>query len=322
MVLGEPQIVAQVKAAWQQAQKVESTARFLDAVLQKALSVSKRVRSETAIGHAAVSVPYAAVELARQVFGSLANKNVLLMGAGKMSELSARYLVNSGAAAVKVVNRTYEHALELATKLGGAAIAFDERWQHLVDADIVISSTSCPHTILSREEAEIIARERPERPLVLVDIALPRDIDPGVREVPGVFLYDIDDLEKVVQHNAGEREAAAAEARKIVAEEAEGFRRKLLAERVVPTIIALRIRLEQLCRQELESLKTEYGPFSKDQDQMLNAVTSRITQRIAGSLARELKELPEKVEQEQMTAAVQRLFHLETPETALAGTRV
>jgi glutamyl-tRNA reductase len=300
MVLGEPQIVAQVKAAWQQAQKVESTARFLDAV----------------------SVPYAAVELARQVFGSLANKNVLLMGAGKMSELSARYLVNSGAAAVKVVNRTYEHALELATKLGGAAIAFDERWQHLVDADIVISSTSCPHTILSREEAEIIARERPERPLVLVDIALPRDIDPGVREVPGVFLYDIDDLEKVVQHNAGEREAAAAEARKIVAEEAEGFRRKLLAERVVPTIIALRIRLEQLCRQELESLKTEYGPFSKDQDQMLNAVTSRITQRIAGSLARELKELPEKVEQEQMTAAVQRLFHLETPETALAGTRV
>ncbi|MBZ5705910.1 MAG: glutamyl-tRNA reductase [Acidobacteriia bacterium] len=322
MVIGEPQIVSQVKAAWQQAQKVGSTARFLDAVMQKALTVSKRVRNETAIGNAAVSVPYAAVELARQIFGSLENKSVLLLGAGKMSELSARYLIKSGASAVRVVNRTYEHAVELATQLGGTAIPFEERWPHLVNADIVISSTSCPHTILSRDEAEIIARERRQKPLVLVDIALPRDIDPSVREVPGIFLYDIDDLEKVVQHNAGERETAAAEARKIVAAEAEGFRRKLLAERVVPTIIALRTRLDQLCRQELESLKTEYGPFSKDQDQMLNAVTSRITQRIAGSLARELKELPEKVEQEQMTAAVQRLFHLETPETALAGTRI
>jgi glutamyl-tRNA reductase len=156
MVIGEPQIVSQVKAAWQQAQKVGSTARFLDAVMQKALTVSKRVRNETAIGNSAVSVPYAAVELARQIFGSLENKNVLLLGAGKMSELSARYLVNSGASAVRVVNRTYEHAVELAAKLGGTAIPFDERWQHLVNADIVISSTSCPRTILSRDEAEIL----------------------------------------------------------------------------------------------------------------------------------------------------------------------
>jgi glutamyl-tRNA reductase len=322
MVIGEPQIISQVKAAWQQAQKVGSTARFLDAVMQKALSVSKRVRNETAIGNSAVSIPYAAVELARQRLGSLDNKKVLLLGAGKMSELSARYLVNSGASSIVVINRTLEHAVELAAKLGGQAIPFDERWQHLVDADVVISSTSCPHTILSREEAEIIARERKQRPLVLVDIALPRDIDPAVREVPGVFLYDIDDLENVVKHNAGERETAAAEAQKIVVAEAQGFRRKLLAERVVPTIIALRNRLDEICRQELESFKQENGPFSHDQDEMLDAVTSRITQRIAGSLARELKELPERVEQEQMTAAVQRLFHLETPQAALAGTRM
>jgi glutamyl-tRNA reductase len=323
MVVGEPQVVSQVKEAWQQAQKVGATGRFLDAVLQKALAVSKRVRSETAIGNAAVSIPYAAVELARQIFGTLENKKVLLLGAGKMSEISARGLLNYGASSVRVINRTLEHAVELATKLGGLAIPFEERWQHMAEADIIISSTSCPHTILSREETELMVRGRKDenQPLVIVDIAMPRDIDSAVRDVKGVFLYDLDDLENVVDHNAGEREAAAAEAQKILQAEAQGFRRKLMAERVVPTIVALRLRLDEICRQELDSFRQENGPFSKDQDEMLNAMMSRMTQRIAGSLARELKELPEKVEQEQMTTALQRLFHLQTPESTLAGTR-
>ena len=325
MVIGDPQIISQVKQAWQLAQKVGVTGRFLDAVMQKALTVSKRVRSETAIGNAAVSIPYAAVELTRQIFGALENKKVLLMGAGKMSELSARGLLNHGAGSVKVINRTLDHATELATNLGGVAVAFEERWQHMAEADIIISSTSCPHTILSREEAESLVRGRQlpgeeERPLVIVDIAMPRDIDSAVREVKGVYLYDLDDLENVVDHNAAEREVAAAEAQKILLAEAQGFRRRLMAERVVPTIVALRQRLDEICRQELESFRQENGPFSKDQDEMLTAVMARMTQRIAGSLARELKELPEKVEQEQMTAAVQRLFHLQTPERALAGT--
>lgn len=320
MVVGEPQIVSQVKNAWQQAQKVGTTGRFLDAVMQKALSVSKKVRNETAIGNAAVSVPYAAVETARGVFGSLDGRKVLLFGAGKMSELSARYLVNNGATSVHVVNRTFEHAVELAEKLGGIAVPFEERWAHMVEADILISSTSCPHTVLSREEAERIAKERRNRRMCIVDIAVPRDIDPGVRQVEGMFLFDIDDLEQTVKHNAGEREAAAADAEKIIVADANGFRRKLMAERIVPTIVALRSRLDEICRQELEYFCDEFGPFSKDQEQMFEAVASRITKRIAGSLARELKELPEQVEQQQMTAAVQRLFHLETPEAALAGT--
>jgi glutamyl-tRNA reductase len=320
MVVGEPQVVSQVKQAWQQAQKVGVTGRYLDAVLQKALTVSKRVRSETAIGKAAVSIPYAAVELASQIFGTLENKKVLLLGAGKMSELSARGLLNHGASSIRVINRTLEHAAELATKLGGLAIPFEERWQHMAEADIIISSTSCPHTILSREEAALMVRGRKDKALVIVDIAMPRDIDSEVREVKGVFLYDLDDLENVADHNAGEREAAAADAQKILQAEAQGFRRRLMAERVVPTIVALRRRLDEICRQELDSFRQENGPFSKDQDEMLTALMSRMTQRIAGSLARELKELPEKVEQEQMTAAVQRLFHLQTPEPAIANT--
>jgi len=325
MVVGEPQVISQVKLAWQQAQKLGATGRFLDAVMQKALTVSKRVRSETAIGKAAVSIPYAAVELTRQIFGTLENKKVLLLGAGKMSELSARGLLNHGASSVCVINRTMEHATELAAKLGGVAIPFEQRWQHMTEADIIISSTSCPHTILNRDEAEMMmhdrqARELKHRPLVIVDIAMPRDIDSAVSEVEGIFLYNLDDLENVVDHNAGEREIAAAEAQKILQTEAQGFRRRLMAERVVPTIVALRQRLDEICRQELDSFRQECGPFSKDQDEMLNAVMSRMTQRIAGSLARELKELPEKIEQEQMTTALQRLFHLQTPQAALAGT--
>ncbi len=317
MVLGEPQIVAQVKDAWSLAQKAGTTGRFLDAVLQKALTVSKRVRTETAIGNSAVSVPYAAVELARQIFGSLEHRKVLLLGAGKMSELSAQYLKKNGASEIRVINRTLEHARELATKLGGVPVAFEQRWAHFVEADVVISSTSCPYIIFNRDEAELLARARAGRPLCLVDIAVPRDLDPAVRQVPGMFLYDVDDLERTVQHNSGERESAAAEAQKIVAAEAREFRRKLLAERVVPTIVALRQRLDQICRQELDSYRDEFGPLTRDQEQALIRATSRVMQKIAGALARELKEVPEKAEQEQMTAVVQRLFHLDPPERRL-----
>src|SRR5205807_8081984 len=156
MILGEPQIVAQVKDAWALAQKAGTTGRFLDAVLQKALTVSKRVRNETAIGNSTVSIPYAAVELAKQILGTLENKRVLVLGAGKMSELSARYLVSQGARSVCVINRTYEHAVELAKNLGGSAAPFEKRWQHMAEVDIVISSTSCPHTVLNCDDAVAI----------------------------------------------------------------------------------------------------------------------------------------------------------------------
>jgi glutamyl-tRNA reductase len=232
---------------------------------------------------------------------------------------------------VAVSTRTFENAAELAAKVGGIAIPFEERCQHMAEADIIIISTSCPHTILSREEVEnIVAKRKGQsllgqssvgQSLVIVDLAIPRNVDPEVRNVKDVFLYDLDDLENVPDHNAGERDAAAAAAQKILYAEAQGFRRKLMAERTVPTIVALRQRLDEICRKELDAFREENGPFSKDQDEMLNGVMSRMTQRIAGSLARELKELPEKVEQERMTTALQRLFHLQTPDAARAVIR-
>lgn len=173
MVVGESQIIAQVKEAWKQAQKIGASGRCLDAVMQKALSVSKRVRKETAIGNLAVSVPYAAVELTRQVLGTLEGKQVLLIGAGKMSELSARGLLNHGAASVKVMSRTIERARELAQKLGGTAIPFEERWHHMSQADVILSSTSCPHTILSREETVVLVRGRNGHPLVMWTLQCP-----------------------------------------------------------------------------------------------------------------------------------------------------
>jgi len=321
MVLGEPEITGQAKDAWALAQQTGTTGRFLDAVMQKAMTVSKRVRTETAIGSSAVSVPYASVQLSRDVLGDLTGREVLLIGAGKMSDLAAHYLMKAGARQVKVMNRTAARGEELAAKLGATAVSFEDRFQHLKKADIVVSSTSCPHFILSRQEAEQVAKERNHKPMVMIDVAVPRDIDPAVREVEGIHLFDMDQLEYVVQRNASGRQAAAEAADKIVQAEVQGFRRKLMAERVVPTIVALRQRLDELCRQELEVLRKEFGPFTEDQDQALTALTSHITQRIAGSLARELKELPERQEQDVLTAAVGRLFHLEQPLTAAAGTK-
>ena len=320
LVLGEPQIVSQVRAAWEQARTVSASGRFLNAVLEKALDVSKQVREGTAIEKLSVSIPTAALDLARHIFGSLDGRRVLLLGTGKITELSARHLIDSGAASVVVIDQSATRACELAEKLGGTAATLADRWKCMLGADIVISSTGCPHVVLTREEAERIAMERNRVALVIMDIGMPRDVDPDVRRVDGILLYDLDGLERVVKNNAADRTAAAAEAEKIVAAEAQAFRGKLQAESVVPTIVALRHRLDEICRQELESFIEERGPFTREQDQSLHAITKQVIQKIASSLARELKELPEKEEQEKMTAAVTRLFHLEPPKQALAGT--
>lgn len=321
MVLGEPEITGQVKEAWSQGQKAGTTGRFLDAVMQKAMTVSMRVRTDTAIGSGAVSVPYASVQLLKEVLGELSGREVLLIGAGKMSELAARYLMNAGARHMKVINRTFANAEVLACKFKATAVPYQDYLEHLKTADVVVSSTACPHFVVTRRDAEDVAHARERRPMVMIDLAVPRDIEPGVRDIEGIHLFDMDDLEQVVQQNTREQLVAAEGAEKIVGAEVGGFRRKLMAERVVPTIVALRLRLEEVCRQELETLRQEFGPFTEDQNQVLTALTAHITQRIAGSLARELKELPERNEQDVLASALTRLFHLEQPEMAAAGTK-
>jgi glutamyl-tRNA reductase len=322
LILGEPQIARDVKTSWEKARAVGAAGPFLNATLEKALSVSMQVRGETAVGKLKVSIPSAAVGLAQQVFGSLEGRRVLMLGAGETSEFVARQMRECGAESVVVMDQSSARAQELADKLGGLAATLADRWKYMLRADIVISATGCPHVVLTREEAERIAAERNRVALVILDICMPRDVDPEVRRVDGILLYDLEGLERALNIEPGQRTAAAAEAERIVNAEAQDFRNKLRAEHAVPTIVALRQRLEQICRQELDSFIAERGPFTREQDQSLHAITAQVIRRIASSLDRELKELPEKEEQEKMTAAVTRLFHLQSPNQALAGTKL
>ena len=321
LVLGEPHVVAHMKTAWDQAQTVGTAGRFLNAAVEMALAVSEQVHSKTSFSQWTVSIPSAAQELACQIFGSLQNRRVLLMGTGKMSELAARQMIERGAGSIVVIDQSATKAGELAEKLGGTVATLADRWKCMLRADIVISATGCPHVVLTREEAERIADERNRVALVILDIGMPRDVDPEVRRVDGILLYDLEGLERAVKGRGAERSIVVAQAEEMIAAEARVFSSKLKAQSVVPTSVALRQRLEEICRQELESFIAERGPFTREQDQSLHAITAQVIQKIASSLARELKELPEKEEQERMTAAVTRLFHLEPPQTALAGTR-
>jgi glutamyl-tRNA reductase len=310
IIVGEPEIVDQLKDAWFLAQEVGTTSRFLDGVFQKALAVSDRVRGETSIGECAVSVPYAAVELARQLFGSLEDRTVVLLGSGHFGEMCAQYLVKYGARSVHVVNRHIERAQDLAEKLGGLAAAYEERRLQFAQADVVITCTTCPHIVFTRDDAEYVKQQRDGKPLLVIDIAVPRDVDPRIRDLNGIFLYDIDDLEQLVRRTSGQHASAVEQANQIVTAEARVANRKLSSDITVPTAIALRERLDDLCRQELEAYRHEMGPFTEAQEDALLGLAKRISSRISGSLARELRELPEKLDQDQLTSALEKLFHL------------
>jgi glutamyl-tRNA reductase len=312
--------ISYLRAAWEQASTVGAAGPFLDTLMQKAATVSERVRSEIAIGDLAISIPSAITEVSRELFGSLQGRRVLLFGVNEISELSARQLLDAGALSVSVIGDSSDASKQLAMKLGGTACEFGERWQCMLHSDIVISATGCPHVVLARDEAERIAEERQRSPLLIIDAAMPRDVDPEVRRVDGIVLCDLDGLARMESHDDPQRRTAVSEAEKIVLEEAQAFRNKLRSDGEAPTAIRLRRRLDEICRQELLSFIAERGPFPREEDQALHAITGRVIQRIASSLASELKEIPEKSEQEQMTSAVKRLFHLEVPTSTLAAT--
>ncbi|MEW5974795.1 MAG: glutamyl-tRNA reductase [Acidobacteriota bacterium] len=310
MVLGESQILGQVKDAMHQALAAGLLNTYLKSLFDKAFTAAKRVRSETEIASSAVSISYAAVELARKIFGELQEKKVLILGAGKMSELTAMHLLNSGVRGVVVSNRTYGKAEELARKLRGEAASFDDIERHLGTADIVISSTRAPHYILKREQIAAAVRQRRNRPLFLIDIAVPRDIDPEVNSLSNVFLYNIDDLANVVDMNLKMREKAAQQATRIVDQEVEGFLRSLEVRDLGPEIADLRQTLEKICQEELVKARTRLGTLTTDQSKALDLMVHRIVSKISHPLIMEMKNTPKEVSS--LRHRLVQLFHSAT----------
>ena len=251
MVVGEPQILGQLKDAYRLAMEHKSTGAVLHRLLSKSFSVAKRIRTETNIGSSAVSISYAAVQLARKIFGDLSGKTVLLAGAGEMAELAAEHLLAQGVGKVVVANRTLERAVSLARRFNGEAASLGELVSRLAEADILISSTGAPDLILRKEEMAPLMRQRYNRPIFLIDIAVPRDLDPGLNDLDNVYLYDIDDLQQVVETNKGERRKEADRAERIVDEETIKFLQWLENMELAPTITELRRRAEALRETEL-----------------------------------------------------------------------
>jgi glutamyl-tRNA reductase len=318
-MMGLPVVAGCVKSADAEARVLGTSGKFLNSVLERAFQVRERVYRETEIAKREQSLADVVVEVSQQIFGSLARTRVLLVQGTACAERAVQELQEQGAGLPVVADVDSERAQEIASRLGGSAVSFMDLRAQVRVADVVIIGAHPKQRVLTREDVETIMRQRDDRPLVLIDADVPRSVDLTAKELRGVALYNIDDLERIAKRKNGHGRETLSAGLRIVTEEAQGFLQGLLVQSDVPTIVALRQRLDQICRQELESFKEECGPFSKDQDEILSTVTSRLTQKIAGSLARELKDVPEKVIQQQMTAAVQRLFHLQSPETALAG---
>ena len=237
MMLGEPQILGQVKEAYRLASAAGTIGSGLSPLLDRAFAVAKRVRSETGISNSAVSISYAAVELARKIFGDLSGKTVMIIGASKMGELAAKHLRRNGVASVLVTNRTFEKAVEIAKIFEGAAIPFEHFSDHIDRADIVISSTGAPHFIITRQLAEQVIRNRRNNPVFFIDIAVPRDVDPSVNDIDNAFVYDIDDLQQVIDSNMKERMKEAGRAEEIVDREVQAFCTRMQSREVAPTIV-------------------------------------------------------------------------------------
>ena len=316
MIVGEPQILGQVKEAYASARRVGAVRAELDALFMRAFAVAKRVRSETSIGASAVSVASAAVDLAKEIFGTLAGKQVYVVGAGKMSELVARHLVEHGAGAIFVANRTHEHAVKLATQFGGQAILFEDLHETADRADIVISSTGAPHALFRREHGERFLARRKNRPMFFVDIAVPRDVDPEMAKLDGIFVYNIDDLQSVVQTNAQSRGREAERARVIIEEEIDKFQARLDTRQVAPTIVSLHEHLENIRQGELDRARGQLGKLSAEQELAIESLTRGIINKVLHTPVRALKSAARGASGPTFIEVVQKIFNLAPGESA------
>jgi glutamyl-tRNA reductase len=314
MVVGEPQILGQVKEAYATARAVGAVHSQLDQLLTRAFAVAKRVRSETAVGSSAVSVASVAVELAKKIFGSLNGKHVYLVGAGKMSELAARHLLAHGAAAIFVANRTYDRARQLAAKFDGQAIRFEELYDTCDRADIVITSTGAPHAIFRREHGELFLSRRKNRPMFFIDIAVPRDVDPEMNKLDGIFIYDIDDLQQAVSTHVEDRHKEAERAEAIITVEVERFQSRLQTLEVVPTIVSLHDHLETIRQAEIDRVRGRLGQLSPDQELAVEALTRGIVNKIMHTPVSTLKTVARGSEATTVIDLVRRLFNLQEKE--------
>lgn len=280
MVMGEPQILGQIKDAYREAAQRKTVGVILNRLMHKTFSVAKRVRSETGIGCRAVSVSYAAVELAKKIFGSLQGKKVLLVGAGEMAELAAEHFMRNGASHLVIANRTMERAMDLARRFRAATVPFSQVIDALETVDVVLSSTGSPDPVIKKDEIKPCMRKRKHKPLFMIDIAVPRDIDPSVNDLDNVYLYDIDDLQGVVEWNKEERKKEAVRAEHIIEEETIKFHRWLQTLDVIPTIIALRRKAEQIRAAELEKTMSQLPHLSEHERKAIFKLTEAILKKV------------------------------------------
>ncbi len=315
MIVGEPQILGQLKQAYGQAREQGTIGALLDAVLTRAFTVAKRIRTETEIGQSAVSVSYAAVELAREIFGSLNKKSVLIIGAGKMSEGAARHLLRAGAENIFITNRTPERARELSQLFRGQVLPYETFGQHLAEMDIVITSSAAPGFVLTPDVIRRAIEGRKHQPMFLIDIAVPRNIDPDANALEHVFLYDIDDLQRLTEQNLRTRQEVAQQAENIVAEEVARLESRLRARDLTPTIVCLQEQLESIRRDVLGRFRPKLGALTLQQEEAIEAITRGIVNKIAHGPISEMRrnagaESAEHNQETELVAAVRRIFRL------------
>jgi len=313
MLLGETQILGQVRSSYQLAMEYESTNRVLNTLFQQAITVGKRVRTETGIDQNAVSISYAAVELARQHLGGLNQRSVLIIGAGKMSELTARHLVDNGVTGVIVSNRSYERAEMLAAQFGGRAVKFSELYKHMEQADIVISCTAATHCVVRADEMKRVLEKKKGKKIFMIDIAVPRDIETSVGEFEGVTLYDIDDLKNVVDHNMTERRQAAVKAEGIIEEELDEFMKWLGTQFIVPTISALKKWGDEIKNKELRRALNRLGELSEHDKKVICSLANSIINQLLHEPVTQLKRYALTTEGHLYTEILQNLFDLDVP---------
>jgi len=310
MVVGEAQILGQVKEAYATARAVGAVRGQLDQLFSRAFAVAKRVRTETAVGSSSVSIASVAVELAKKIFGSLEGKTVFIVGAGKMSELAARHLMAHGCTSIFVSNRTFDRAAGLARKFNGQAIKFDDLYNTCDQADIVITSTGSPYAIFKREHGEQFLARRKNRPMFFIDIAVPRDVSPEMAKLDGIFTYDIDDLQQAVSSHVADRRNEAELAEAIITGEVESFEGRLHTLDVVPTIVSLQDHLETIRQAEIDRVRGRLGHLTAEQEIAVEALTRGIINKVMHTPITTLKTAAKESEATTVVDVVRRLFNL------------